>query len=122
MTKYQEGYADGVTEAFLALVESFSRVLTVDQMVAMIKDECSCDPSENDCMDCGLDTLAMNEYYMVKKKIWKIVNPGVDGMLCIGCLEDRLGRQLTAADFTKAPLNHNGKTVQSDRLINRLGE
>jgi hypothetical protein len=40
-------------------------------------------------------------------------------MLCIGCLEERLGRRLNANDFTDAPVNH-GFTWQSERLQNRL--
>jgi hypothetical protein len=39
--------------------------------------------------------------------------------LCIGCLERRLGRMLTRADF-KYPDNY-GDGADSDRLLNRLG-
>ena len=30
---------------------------------------------------------------------------GPHDYLCVGCLEARLGRELTAADFTDAPIN-----------------
>ena len=48
------------------------------------------------CHDCGIDTI--NEYYMVKHKLWKKA-VGRNGMLCILCLENRLGRKLKPKDF-----------------------
>ena len=44
-----------------------------------------------------------------------------DGMVCIGCLETRLGRLLTPSDFTGCPLNEEGFGQKSDRFKNRLG-
>jgi hypothetical protein len=41
-------------------------------------------------------------------------------MLCIGCLEQRLGRLLTKDDFTDAPVNSIWMGVGSTRLKNRL--
>jgi hypothetical protein len=38
------------------------------------------------------------EYYFVTDEIWKQAGAG-KGMLCIGCLEERLGRQLRFNDF-----------------------
>lgn len=35
------------------------------------------------CMDCGINTHDINEYYMVQNKIWDKVNPQIEGMLCI---------------------------------------
>jgi hypothetical protein len=55
------------------------------------------------CVDCGHDTLD-NEVYMVHDRIWEKGGVG-DGLLCIGCLEARLGRPLSRADFTDAPIN-----------------
>lgn len=55
------------------------------------------------CLDCGIDTI--DEYYSVWDDVWLRANPSGDGMLCIGCLERRLGRRLTALDFTAAPIN-----------------
>ena len=56
---------------------------------------------------------------MVTDAIWnKVV--GRKGMLCIGCLEARLGRTLISTDFTACPLNleSNGKSPRlNDRLI-----
>jgi hypothetical protein len=68
------------------------------------------------CIDCGIDTT--DEYYMVKDDVWPIGKH--DGMLCIGCLERRINRQLTPTDFTDASINWEGP--KSDRLRNRLGK
>ncbi|MEU6208193.1 hypothetical protein ABZ814_31990 [Micromonospora musae] len=57
------------------------------------------------------------EYYMVLPAIWRTavlagLLPGLDQLgkppiryLCVGCLEARIGRRLTAADFTDVPVN-----------------
>ena len=72
-----------------------------------------------DCRDCGTNTDDIGEYYMVKDKIWKTaLNGSSKGMLCIGCLEDRLGRILTYKDFINYPINNNPN--HSDRLKSRL--
>ena len=71
------------------------------------------------CADCGVDTAPCSarpgcrhagrwEDYMIHGELWATtgIGPGMgDGRLCIGCLETRLGRQLTPADFTGAPIN-----------------
>ena len=57
---------------------------------------------------------------MVHDEIWKTVRPEGSGMLCIGCVEDRLGRQLTASDFTDAPVNDGPMIFKSKRLAARL--
>lgn len=49
------------------------------------------------CQDCDVCTNDLDEYYMVRDDIWPLAPNG--GMLCIGCLEARLGRELNAADF-----------------------
>jgi hypothetical protein len=71
------------------------------------------------CKDCKIDTLEINEYYMVTGPVWEAACPEYRGMLCIGCLENRLGRELTASDFTDAPINH-GWGEYSERLAARL--
>jgi len=73
-----------------------------------------------DCYDCGEDTSVMNEYYMVWDALWLQAMPDADDeMLCIGCLERRLGITLTKWDFTYAPVNQ-GVWPVSDRLNARL--
>lgn len=69
------------------------------------------------CADCGVNTTAVNEYYMVISELWHAHGPG-RGMLCIGCLENRIGRELNRSDFTDAPINKIFD--QSERLRARL--
>lgn len=79
-------------------------------------------PRDNlDCDDCGESTYT--EFYVVSNDLWDRYAPGV-WMICIGCLETRIGRQLVTADFTDANfkpemLNH-GRYPKSQRLIDRL--
>ena len=56
------------------------------------------------CVDCGKNTFQTDDYYMVKQWIWEKFGVG-HGMLCIGCLEKRMGRKLTKDDLTDCPLN-----------------
>jgi hypothetical protein len=42
--------------------------------------------------------------YMVRDELWQSVADRRDA-LCIRCFSERLGRKLTAADFTEAPCN-----------------
>ena len=72
-----------------------------------------------ECMDCKISTRS--EYYMVHEWLWKRVNPNISGLLCIGCLENRLGRELTKTDFTDAPINSTDIFDKSRRLLDRLG-
>lgn len=76
--------------------------------------------AEFKCLDCGVNTLHNDEYYMVEDDIWDGVHPKRTGMLCIGCLEKRMGRKLTSTDFTDAPINYYGRFSQSARLYDRL--
>lgn len=74
------------------------------------------------CVDCGADTEETQEYFHVRDEVWlqatkqKVVLPFK--VLCIGCLEFRLGRQLVASDFTDARVNKLGN--HSARLKSRL--
>lgn len=75
-----------------------------------------------DCKDCGVDTDSICEYYMVKDSLWKkAVKKDTEIILCIGCLEDRIGRELTPEDFTEAPVNTFSFFKRSARLKTRLG-
>jgi hypothetical protein len=64
---------------------------------------CAGDVHRVDCVDCSVDTINAGEYYAVRDDVWPLDPRG--GMLCIGCLEERIGRRLTPADFTDAPIN-----------------
>jgi len=86
------------------------------------------------CVDCGICTHTINEYYMVYSRVWRSalrVDPviserkryrknALSTMLCIGCLEQRLGRELTSADFTDCPLNNGENFYRSKRYQQRL--
>jgi hypothetical protein len=80
------------------------------------------------CRDCGTDTtpcdehgrplLGQWEWYVVKADVWlaaKMKPKG--GYLCIGCLERRLKRSLTLADF-KA--DQDASDCNTPRLADRL--
>jgi hypothetical protein len=59
-----------------------------------------------DCIDCGLNTIVIHEYYVVHDELWLSSGMKLDnGMLCIMCLERRIGRKLNCNDFMKMPLN-----------------
>jgi hypothetical protein len=73
--------------------------------------------SDVHCVDCGVDTLDVGEFYMVRADVWPLDPLG--GMLCVGCLERRIGRRLVPADFTDCPLNR--ARGSSERLRSRLG-
>lgn len=62
------------------------------------------------CKDCGKNTISSSDYYMVNNNIWK--KYGVDGMLCLKCLERRIGRKLVFEDFTDCLLNRNNEFVK----------
>ena len=59
------------------------------------------------CLDCDKDTDKSEEYYMLWYRIWRSINYKIDGMLCLDCVEKRLGRELIGADFSKAPINES---------------
>lgn len=74
------------------------------------------------CLDCGIDTDKNNEFYMIHDHLWEQAVPNKhqreNRVLCIGCLEERLGRKLLPNDFTNTPVNKKG--IHSYRLISRL--
>ena len=85
----------------------------------------------NPCLDCGKPTCPYqqpSEWYMVHDEIWAesgaptrtVMDERTCGSyLCIGCLEARLGRQLTAADFPDYPVNQP-RPYNTARLNARL--
>lgn len=85
----------------------------------MIEYDPDADGSEFNCLDCGVDTREVDEYYMTHDPLWLQANPQDDGMLCIGCLESRIGRKLNRNDFTNVPINLPDETT-SERFLNRL--
>jgi hypothetical protein len=73
-------------------------------------------------MDCGVDTDSIDENYMVHDDLWRAAVPSEAGMLCVGCLERRLRRQLQRDDFRLYALSalDEGMPV-SERLRDRMG-
>jgi hypothetical protein len=81
------------------------------------------------CCDCGLGCNVAGEWYAVKTKVWEEAwigrrkswheLPG-QAVLCIGCLEQRLGRTLCVEDFTEAVVNSPDKENISERMRQRL--
>jgi hypothetical protein len=80
------------------------------------------------CCDCGLGTNVAREWYMVKPSVWTEAWAGrrkdwhnIPGqaVLCVGCLEKRIGRTLCADDFADAVVNDPEGDI-SNRLRQRL--
>ena len=59
------------------------------------------------CKDCRKDTwVDLKDYYMVTDEIWnKYGIKEKRGMLCVKCLEKRLGHKLGIKEITFCPLN-----------------
>lgn len=63
------------------------------------------------CQDCPKDTLG-GDYYMINNELWSRVHPNQAGMLCLPCLEKRVGRRLQLSDFTDAPINSDPRIAR----------
>lgn len=77
------------------------------------------------CEDCSVDTHQIDEYYMVTHELWQRAAGQsfqvLMGVLCIGCLEQRIGRKLAPSDFISCPANRAPNRARSQRLKDRLG-
>ncbi len=71
---------------------------------------------EFDCLDCGVSTWETDEFYMVHDHLWLSAVPDGHGMLCIQCLEGRIGRALGHADFLPRQMNKHHYTPEPQRL------
>lgn len=84
------------------------------------------------CDDCAIDVTPYDEdgrptegaweWYMVRNDVWEAASRDDEParILCIGCLEQRIGRHLRPDDFADLPLNELGG-LESPRLLDRLG-
>jgi hypothetical protein len=81
------------------------------------------------CADCSIGTYTIGEWYMVRDEVWEEAWAGRrkpwhaldgQGILCIGCLEKRIGRTLMAWDFKYVQVNDPNDGSISDRLWDRL--
>lgn len=72
------------------------------------------------CDGCGRDTVASPfEWYTVHDQIWAETGLDThDAVLCVGCLERRLGRHLQPKDFPDVPTN---EPRVNERLLDRKG-
>jgi hypothetical protein len=72
------------------------------------------------CLDCCVDTGKANEHYFINTDLWMKVVGSIVGMLCVGCLETRIGRQLNKSDFPDVTINSPKHGNKSQRLLSRL--
>lgn len=78
------------------------------------------------CKDCSVVVRGEaygdeHEYYNVHDDIWAQSGLGPnDGMLCIGCLEKRIGRELKSDDFGNCLINTHPLYIRSERFTDRL--
>jgi DNA replication protein DnaC len=72
------------------------------------------------CLDCREDVSKIKEYCMLVDDTWYQIHNSERGMLCVGCIETRLGRQLHAADFNSSYLNTSRSFERSARLLDRM--
>lgn len=71
------------------------------------------------CMDCGDRTAG--EDFSVHRSLWaKYVGDADAGVICIPCLEARMGRELWSGDFVHWPINNVEECPRTDRLRDRL--
>lgn len=80
------------------------------------------------CMECHINTLGTKHYYMLKDDLWKKITSKSfkghrhsKGMLCLNCVEKRLGRRLSPQDFDLTiPVNEDIISVINNRDENGL--
>ena len=72
------------------------------------------------CLDCPVDTGKIHEHYFIQTDTWMSVVGSKIGMLCVACLENRLGRQLNRADFPDVTINNPKYEAKSQRLMERM--
>jgi hypothetical protein len=69
------------------------------------------------CEGCRRCCHELGEWFMLMDHLWRIV-AGEGEVLCVGCVEARLGRELKLADFAQVPVNM--EEGQSDHLRDRF--
>lgn len=72
------------------------------------------------CVDCNVDTGKIHEHYFIHTDLWLTALNSKVGMLCIGCLENRLGRKLNREDFPSVSINNPRYEGKSNRLMDRM--
>lgn len=57
------------------------------------------------CLDCGKDCIKdEKDYYMIQHELWMDLVGSREGMLCMDCLETRLGHKLRKEEILPCPL------------------
>ncbi len=101
-----------ILQAF-GLLADLSENLDTDRRYESENTKCAC---------CGEDTQKIGEYFDVKDAIWQEAGKQfAKKILCVGCLEEKLGRALVPDDFSNALVNHN-LARKSARLRQRKGK
>jgi hypothetical protein len=72
------------------------------------------------CLDCKVDTGKIGEHYFVHTPLWMKAVGSNKGMLCVGCLEKRVGRELNKEDFPPVHINNPKLYSMSYRLRSRI--
>jgi hypothetical protein len=71
------------------------------------------------CADCRMNTTpddpALGHWYMVTDEVWAAAGMR-NGYLCVGCLENRIGRHLNGGDLQGIPVNFPGLFRDTERL------
>jgi hypothetical protein len=73
------------------------------------------------CSSCNENVYKMQEYYYrLGDDVWEACGVG-ELLLCIGCVEAKLGRRLTPLDFNPFHTFQTAKVPRSARLRDRMG-
>jgi|ETNmetMinimDraft_2_1059921.scaffolds.fasta_scaffold157905_1 hypothetical protein len=60
-----------------------------------------------DCGNCYEDCFVESQRFMLNDDLWLEVNNGKkEGKLCLDCVEDKLGRELTMYDLKDVQVNY----------------
>lgn len=62
----------------------------------------------------------MREHYFVNTELWLAAVGSKVGMLDVSCLEERIGRRLTPADFPAVHINDPRRNDMSELLLSRV--
>lgn len=69
------------------------------------------------CHSCGKNCfLNPKDYYMLKDEVWREIHPKIAGMLCMDCVEIKLGRPINQNDILICPLTILGNPYTAQIL------
>jgi hypothetical protein len=75
------------------------------------------------CNDCGVNVVEIGEFYMCPDKVWKgELGLGWEDNLCLGCLDERLGREAKSfCELLPIVPPYKWMRMSSDRMSDRFG-